>query len=224
MLENVWTVTNSFYNLLMQVCIHLYIPLKQSSSYTGWLVTWLAIQLSVEYSVLFSYDDSHFRLRLPTFHSLISKECDSTEFHIFILKFKQNFYQIKWLWFNPFMKLLATSNKVNCTLTPMSSTQSTNTVDMIITSVVLHTGHPQVFACKIQKIAVLIILFPRDETCQFPASFPETTRGICSRRGRGSSHIMDNPGSTTISDCTSQYNTIEVTYVRYRPIITLHTR
>ena len=87
-------------------------------------------------------------------------------------------------------------------------------------------GHPQVFARKVQK------------NCRVNYYFHETRRvtsrndtwhlfktRLYTRRGRGSSHIMDNPGSTTISDCTSQYNpcTTEVIYVRYRPTTTSHT-
>ena len=37
-------------------------------------------------------------------------------------------------------------------------------------------GHPHVFACKIQKIAVWIIISTRQDV-----SLPETTHGICSR-------------------------------------------
>ena len=38
-------------------------------------------------------------------------------------------------------------------------------------------GAPHVFACKIQKIAVCIIISTRRDV-----SLPETTRGICSKR------------------------------------------
>ena len=65
------------------------------------------------------------------------------------------------------------------------------------------------------------LLFPPDETrCVTSRNDTWHLFETChyTRRGCGSSHIT---GSTTISDCTSQYNPCmtEVTYVWYRPTI-----
>ena len=65
-------------------------------------------------------------------------------------------------------------------------------------------GHMQIFACKTQKIAVWIIISMRQDVA-LPWNDTWHLFVTCHymRRGCGSSHIMDNPGSMRISDCMS---------------------